>query len=97
MVVVIFSLALLELMGVKIPQKHSQVITDASHPCTHTGSWITIFFLRVIALWWLLFFKSSRGHLGLWMNVQPLMDKIQMEMLVLLWTVKLSCDLLEQF
>lgn len=51
-----FSLALLELIGVKIPQKHSQVITDASHPCTHTGSWITIFFVRLIALWWLFFF-----------------------------------------
>lgn len=83
MVVVIFSLALLELMGVKIPQKHSQVITDASHPCTHTGSWITIFFVRLIALLWLLFFKSSWGHLGLCMNVQPLTDKIQMVMKVL--------------
>ena len=54
-----FSLALLELIGVKIPQKHSQVITDASHPCTHTGSWITIFFVRLIALLGL--FKNQVG------------------------------------
>lgn len=49
-----FSLALLQLIGVKIPQKHSQshsrVVTDAPHPCTHTGSWITIFFVKLIAL-----------------------------------------------
>lgn len=45
-----FSLALLELIGVKIPQSQSWVITDAPHPCTHTGSWITISFVRLIAL-----------------------------------------------
>ena len=56
-----FSLALLELIGVKIPHSHSQVIRNASRPCTHTGSWISIFIVRLIALLWL-FKKSSRGY-----------------------------------
>lgn len=34
----------------KIPQSNSQVITDASHNCTHTGSWINIFFVRLMSL-----------------------------------------------
>ena len=80
-----FSLALLELIGVKIPQSHSLVITDASHPCTHTGSRITILFVRLIALLCLSLKKkkSSRGYLSFCVNVQSPMDEIyclQMEM-----------------
>lgn len=77
-----FSLALLELIGVKIPQSHSQVIRNASRPCTHTGSWISIFFVRLIALLWL-FKKNQVGGIRAGMNVQALMDEIyflQMEM-----------------
>lgn len=69
-----FSLALLELIGVKIPESHSQVITDASHPCTHTDSWITIFFVRIIALLWL--FSNQVGGIWACMNVQSLMGEI---------------------
>lgn len=90
-----FSLALLQLIGVKIPQKYSQVFTDASHPCTHTGSWITIFFVRLIALLWL-FVKSSRGSMGLCMNVQSHMDEIYFSSNgnEIVWD---SCDLFEDF
>lgn len=31
-----------------------RVITDASHPCSRTASWITILFVRLMALLWLL-------------------------------------------
>lgn len=67
-----FSLALLELIGVKIPQSQSWVITDAPHPCTHTGSWITISFVGLIAL---LHLKKNLvwGGLGFCMNVQTWM------------------------
>lgn len=82
-----FSLALLELIGVKIPQSHSQVITDASHPRTHTGSWITIFFVRLISLLCLFFFLNQVGGIWACMDVQSLTDEIyflQMEIKLLI-------------
>lgn len=93
-----FSLALLQFIGVKIPQSHSQVITDASHPRTHTGSWITIFFVRLISLL-CLFLKNQAGGIWACVDVQSLMDEInylQMEMR-LLPNVKLVSRLLLEY
>lgn len=84
-----FSLALLQLMSVNIPQSHSQVITDASLPHTHTGWWITIFFVRLISLLCLLE-KNQAGGIWACMDVQPLMDEIYFLQMEIKW-LKSSC------
>lgn len=84
-----FSLALLQLMSVNIPQSHSQVITDASLPHTHTGWWITIFFVRLISLLCLLG-KNQAGGIWACMDVQPLMDEIYFLQMEIKW-LKSSC------
>lgn len=57
--------------------ENSRVITHASHPCTHTGSWISIPFVRLMSLLCLPFFKiKSIQRVGACVAVQSFMDEM---------------------